>query len=45
MYKKRKHHNLLIWIDKIKTDKTKSVSSMKPKDIQKISNYFSLHKE
>ena len=38
MYKKKKTSNFLVFIDKIKRDKTKSVSSMTPKEIQKFQN-------
>ena len=38
MYKKKKTSQFLIIIDTIKNKKTKSVSSMKPKDIQKFQN-------
>ena len=38
MYKKKKTSKLLTWIDKIKTDKTKSVSDMTPQEIQKFQN-------
>ena len=38
MYKKKKTSKFLVFVDKIKRDKTKSVSDMTPQEIQKFQN-------